>query len=63
VAGDYATLEPFVRASALSVGNPSKALWQQAAGMWVLVHAAFHLCHWRFRRDEANVRVQQPLIC
>ncbi len=55
---DYTTLAPLICAGALSVGSPSVPLWQQAAGVWVLVHEAFHLRHWRFRRDEAKVACQ-----
>jgi hypothetical protein len=33
-------------------------LWQQAAGTWALVHEAFHLRHWRFRRSGAKVLCQ-----
>lgn len=55
---DYTTLAPFICAGALTVGSPSVPLWQQAAGVWVVVHEAFHLRHWRFRRDEAKVACQ-----
>ena len=55
---DYATLAPFICGGALSVGTMSVPLWQQAAGVWVLVHEAFHLRHWRFRRNEAKVACQ-----
>jgi hypothetical protein len=55
---DYATLAPFICEGALNVGNASVPLWQQAAGVWVLVHEAFHLRHWRFRRNEAKVACQ-----
>ena len=34
---DYTTLAPFICAGALTVGSPSVPLWQQAAGVWVLV--------------------------
>jgi len=55
---DYTTLAPFICGGALTVGSPSVPLWQQAAGVWVLVHESFHLRHWRFRRDEAKVACQ-----
>jgi hypothetical protein len=55
---DYATLAPFICAGALAVGTSVVPLWQQAAGVWVLVHEAFHLRHWRFRRNEAQVACQ-----
>jgi hypothetical protein len=55
---DYATLAPFICQGALAVQSSSLPLWQQAAGVWVLVHEAFHLRHWRFRRNEAKVACQ-----
>jgi hypothetical protein len=55
---DYTILAPFIRTGALAVGTSTLALWQQAAGIWVLVDEAFHLRHWRFRRDEAKVACQ-----
>src|SRR5207247_2242035 len=41
-----------------NVGSDSIPAWQQAAGVWMLVHEAFHLRHWRFRRNEAKVGCQ-----
>jgi hypothetical protein len=55
---DYTTLAPFICQGALTLGDSSTPLWQQAAGVWVLVHEAFHLRHWRFRRNEAKVACQ-----
>jgi hypothetical protein len=55
---DYTTLAPFICDGAANVGSAAVPLWQQAAGVWVLVHEAFHLRHWRFRRDEAKVACQ-----
>ena len=55
---DYSTLAPAMCEGASGVGGTSIALWQQAAGVWVLVHESFHLRHWRFRRDEAKVECQ-----
>jgi hypothetical protein len=36
--------------------------WQQALGVLVLTHEAFHLRHWRFRRNEGKVECQ-ALVC
>jgi hypothetical protein len=55
---DYSTLAPAMCEGALGVGDATVPLWQQAAGVWVLVHESFHLRHWRFRRDEAKVECQ-----
>src|SRR5213593_4981643 len=42
----------------MNVGSSAVPAWQQAAGVWMLVHEAFHLRHWRFRRNEAKVGCQ-----
>jgi hypothetical protein len=55
---DYSVLPPFLCEGALGVGSPDVPLWQQAAGAWTLVQEAFHLRHWRFRRNEAKVLCQ-----
>jgi hypothetical protein len=43
---------------ALGVGSSDVPLWQQALGVLVLTHEAFHLRHWRFRRSEGKVECQ-----
>jgi hypothetical protein len=58
VSSDYSVLAPRSCEGALHVGASSTPLWQQAAGVLVLVHEAFHLRHWRFRRDEGRVECQ-----
>jgi hypothetical protein len=55
---DYSVLAPHICEGALHVGGSSTPLWQQAAGVLILVHEAFHLRHWRFRRDEGRVECQ-----
>lgn len=55
---DYAVLAPPVCEGALGVAAPDVPLWQQALGVLVLTHEAFHLRHWRFRRDEGKVECQ-----
>ncbi len=55
---DYSTLAPFICEGAMGVGSSTVPLWAQAAAVWVLVHEAFHLRHWRFRRNEAKVACQ-----
>jgi hypothetical protein len=55
---DYTVLPPMICAGAMNVGSVSVPIWQQAAGAWMLVHEAFHLRHWRFRRNEAKVGCQ-----
>jgi len=58
VRGDYTVLPPMICGGAMNVGTVSVPAWQQAAGVWMLVHEAFHLRHWRFRRNEAKVGCQ-----
>jgi hypothetical protein len=55
---EYAVLSPIVCAGALGVGSTSVREWQQALGVLVLVHEAFHLRRWRWRRDEGKVECQ-----
>jgi hypothetical protein len=55
---DYSVLPPLICAGATNVGGSSVPGWQQAAGVWMLVHEAFHLRHWHFRRNEAKVGCQ-----
>jgi hypothetical protein len=58
VRDDYTVLGPRVCAGALNVGTATVPGWQQALGVLVLTHEAFHLRHWRFRRDEGKVECQ-----
>jgi hypothetical protein len=55
---DYTVLPPLICIGAVNVGTSSIPAWQQAAGVWMLVHEAFHLRRWRFRRNEAKVSCQ-----
>jgi hypothetical protein len=55
---DVTTLAPAMCEGALGVGSASVPVWQQAAGVWVLVHESFHLRRWRFRSNEAKVACQ-----
>ena len=55
---DYTVLSPRgVRGRARS-GHRSVPAWQQALGTLVLTHEAYHLRHWRHRRDEGKVECQ-----
>jgi hypothetical protein len=58
VRADYTVLGPVVCTGALGVGSADVPLWQQALGALVLTHEAFHLRHWRFRRNEGKVECQ-----
>jgi hypothetical protein len=55
---DYAVLGPAVCEGALNVGSAEVPAWQQALGTLVLTHEAFHLRHWRHRRNEGKVECQ-----
>lgn len=54
----YTQLGPVVCAGALGVGRADVPAWQQALGVLVLTHEAFHLRHWRFRKNEGKVECQ-----
>ena len=65
LAGHTPTFATSTRCSARSYvrvrwasGAPTFLLWQQALGALVLTHEAFHLRHWRFRRNEGKVECQ-----
>jgi hypothetical protein len=64
VRSDYTVLPPLICAGALNVGRDSISTWQQAAGVWMLVHEAFHLRHWRSaatrRRSDARPSSTSP---
>ena len=55
---DYTVLGPVVCTGALGLGSAEIPAWQQALGVLVLTHEAFHLRHWRFRRNEGKVECQ-----
>ena len=55
---DYTVLSPRVCEGALGVDTDSVPTWQQALGTLVLTHEAYHLRHWRHRRDEGKVECQ-----
>jgi hypothetical protein len=55
---DYAVLAPQICEGALNVANTDVPAWQRAVATLVLVHEAYHLRHWRFRRNEAKVECQ-----
>jgi hypothetical protein len=58
VRDDHTVLSPVVCGGALGVGSADVPAWQQALGTLVLTHEAFHLRHWRFRRNEGKVECQ-----
>lgn len=55
---DSTVLGPVVCTGALGVGSADVPGWQQALGVLVFTHEAFHLRHWRFRRNEGKVECQ-----
>jgi hypothetical protein len=55
---DHAVLSPLVCAGARGVGSNETDDWQEALGVLVLVHEAFHLRRWRWRRKEGKVECQ-----
>jgi hypothetical protein len=55
---DYTVLGPPACEGARALGDPLVPAWKQALGALTLVHEAFHLRHWRFRKDEGKVECQ-----
>jgi hypothetical protein len=55
---DYIVLHPALCAGALAVSDPMVPAWQRATGVLVLVHEAYHMRRWAWRRDEAKVECQ-----
>jgi len=49
---------PELLLGALAVADPGVPLWQRATGVLVLLHEAYHLRLWRWRRDEGKVECQ-----
>jgi hypothetical protein len=55
---EYIVLHPILCAGVLGVSDVLLPLWQRATGVLVLVHEAYHLRRWRWRRNEAKVECQ-----
>jgi len=55
---DHIVLHPALCAGAIAVSDPSLPAWQRATGVLVLVHEAYHLRRWAWRRSEAKVECQ-----
>lgn len=55
---EYIVLHPALCAGVLGVSDPALPLWQRAAGTLVLVHEAYHLRRWKWRRSEGRVECQ-----
>jgi hypothetical protein len=55
---EVAVLGPVACEGALGVASERVPAWQEALGVLVLTHEAFHLRHWRFRRHEGKVECQ-----
>jgi hypothetical protein len=55
---EYIVLHPALCAGALAVSDPNLPAWQRATGVLVLIHEAYHLRRWAWRRSEAKVECQ-----
>jgi hypothetical protein len=55
---EYIVLHPVLCAGAMAVSDSTLPLWQRATGTLVLVHEAYHLRRWKWRRNEAKVECQ-----
>jgi hypothetical protein len=55
---EYIVLHPALCAGAITVSDSTIPSWQRATGVLVLVHEAYHLRRWAWRRNEAKVECQ-----
>jgi hypothetical protein len=55
---EHVVLHPVLCAGALAVPDSSVPAWQRATGVLVLVHEAYHLRRWTWRRNEGKVECQ-----
>jgi hypothetical protein len=55
---DHIVLHPNLCAGALAVADSATPAWERATGVLVLVHEAYHLRRWAWRRNEAKVECQ-----
>jgi hypothetical protein len=55
---EHIVLHPRLCAGAAAIADSSVPAWQRATGALVLVHEAYHLRRWKWRRNEAKVECQ-----
>ena len=55
---EHIVLHPALCAGALAVSEPAIPMWERATGILVLVHEAYHLRLWKWRRNEGKVECQ-----
>ena len=49
---EHIVLHPSLCAGALAVSDPELPSWERVTGVLVLVHEAYHLRRWKWRRDR-----------
>jgi hypothetical protein len=52
---EYVVLQPDLCAGAAAITNPEVPAWERAVGALTLVHEAYHLRLWTYRRNEGKV--------
>ena len=52
---EYIVLHPTLCAGAAAISNSAVPAWERAVGALTLVHEAYHLRRWTYRRNEAQV--------
>jgi hypothetical protein len=52
---EHVVLHPALCAGALAVPDATVPAWQRATGVLVVIHEAYHLRLWKWRRSEAKV--------
>ena len=55
---EHIVLHPALCAGAVALSDRDVPQWQRAAGTLVLVHEAYHMRLWKWRRNEAKVECQ-----
>jgi len=59
---EYIVLHPALCAGALGVSDALLPLWQRATGVLVLLHEAYHVRHWKWRRNEGKSSARRSAI-
>jgi hypothetical protein len=55
---EHIVLQLALCAGALAVADATVPAWQRATGVLVLIHEAYHLRRWKWRRSEAKVECE-----
>ncbi len=59
---DHIVLHPNLCAGAPAVADPTVPAWERATGVLVLVHEAYHLRRWKWRRNGSRSSVSDSPV-